>query len=233
MTDKSIIFSAPMVRALIEGRKFQTRRILKLAGRLPDYVGGRGFTHDPTCWGWEDSNNGDYVTIEKEPGQRMGWRDWRGAYRAGDRLWVKETHARYPEGDLCLPHYMADGPIPSISDRHDAGLLIKYPSIFCPRWASRLTLTVTDVRVQRLNDISDADARAEGCLRNPGPTEYGDHFSAEVVPESFGDQGWDCACDWFADLWNSIHGPDAWDKNPWIIALTFDVHRGNIDEVQP
>jgi len=224
MTDRPIIFSAPMVRALIEGRKFQTRRILKLAGRLPDYVGGRGFTHDPTCWGWEDSNNGDYVTIEKEPGQRMGWRDWVGAYRAGDRLWVREAFrldgagSRVPH-EMCRLHrpveYRADGYEP---DRHE-----ERPSIHMPRWASRLTLTVTDVRLQRLQDITEDDAQAEGLVQ-----AY-EGWATDTQGRCWGPT----ARDLFVQLFDSLHGDDAWEANPWVVALTFDVHRGNIDEVQP
>jgi len=229
MTDRPIIFSAPMVRALIEGRKFQTRRILKLAGRLPDYVGGRGFTHDPTCWGWEDSNNGDYVTIEKEDGQRMGWRDWRGAYRAGDRLYVREAfqgHSAY-EAHGYKPSdwgnkpiwYCADGepdPLYSASSR-------KRPSIHMPRWASRLTLTVTDVRVQRLQDITEDDAQAEGLVQ-----AY-EGWATDTQGRCWGPT----ARDSFVQLFDSLHGDGVWEANPWVVALTFDVHRGNIDEVQP
>ena len=196
MTDRPIIFSAPMVQALIEGRKTQTRRILKKgcpASRnliLPD------------------GPNKGAVQLN---------------YAPGNRLWVKETHARYPEGDLCLPHYMADGPIPSISDRHDAGLLIKYPAIFMPRWASRLTLAVTDVRVQRLQDITEDDAQAEGLVQ-----AY-EGWATDTQGRCWGPT----ARDSFVQLFDSLHGTHAWGKNPWVVALTFDVHRGNIDEVQP
>jgi len=101
-----------------------------------------------------------------------------------------------------------------------------------PRWASRLTLTVRDVRVQRLQDISEADAQAEGCLMDPEPDEYGGLMPAEIAHDNgIGDVGWDSARDWFANLWNTINGPDAWEANPWVAAISFDVHRGNIDEV--
>ena len=207
MTDRPIIFSAPMVQALIEGRKTQTRRILKKgcpASRnliLPD------------------GPNKGAVQLN---------------YAPGNRLWVKEAWridgagCRVP-AEMCRLHrvveYRADGYEP---DRH-----AERSPIFMPRWASRLTLTVSDVRVQRLQDISEADAWAEGCRRGE-MNDHGEPFPAdEPDPSGIGERGWDCAGDWFADLWNSIHGPDAWDANPWVVALTFDVHRGNIDEVQP
>ena len=89
-----------------------------------------------------------------------------------------------------------------------------------PRWASRLTLTVTDVRVQRLQDISEADAVAEGCdavlaltIKRPNGAHPGN-------PR-------ECYC----DLWNSLHGHGAWDANPWVVAVTFTVQRGNIDQL--
>jgi hypothetical protein len=80
-----------------------------------------------------------------------------------------------------------------------------------PRWASRLTLTVTNVRVQRLQDISVDDAIAEG--RPQG----GEFLSARR---------------WFHQLWNSLHGPEAWDANPWVVCLSFQTHRKNIDEME-
>ncbi len=85
------------------------------------------------------------------------------------------------------------------------------PSIFMPRWASRLTLTVTDVRVQRLQDISEEDAWAEGITAY-GTTRY----------EREGR-------DLYALLWNSINGAGAWNNNPWVVALSFTVRKGNID----
>jgi hypothetical protein len=86
------------------------------------------------------------------------------------------------------------------------------PSLFMPRWASRLTLLVTDVRVERLQDISEADAIAEGWPNEPGAA------LRDAYPIG-----------WYANLWNSLHGHDAWDANPWVVAVTFAAQRGNID----
>ena len=216
MTARPIIFSAPMVQALIDGRKTQTRRLLKLAGRRPDFVGPRGCTDDPTCWGWEDSNHGDHVTIEREPGQRMGWRDWRGAYHVGDRLYVREAVRFADEWNDCPPsqfdrsdaiRYEADGTQETRAwgDPFQPGRL--RPSIHMPRWASRLTLTVTDVRVQRLQDISEADCVAEGIER----MKSGRGFYDPTAPKGtvrFGN--WtSTAKQGYRTLWNSLHGPDA------------------------
>lgn len=214
MADRPIIFSAPTVRALIEGRKTQTRRLLKLAGRAPDYIGPSGCKDDPTCWGWDNADGG-YITVEGDekdhlPGWRNGWRDWSGAYAPGDRLYVREAFCPrlgYP-APIAKPHYRAD------NDRPEWRRLWK-PSIHMPRWASRLTLTVTDVRVQRLQGISAADAVAEGV----------DAVTMADIPR----QAAMSRRSDFAALWNSLHGPDAWDANPWVVAVTFTVEQRNID----
>ena len=242
MADRPIIFSAPMVRALLEGRKTQTRRLLKLAGRSPDYIGPAGCQDDPTCWGWEMPDLGGYVTIEGDdkdhlPGWRNGWRDWQGAYAPGDRLYVREAFIgpyayevnEYPPRDwgnkaIWFP---ADGPVP---EKHAGQFWHRArPSIHMPRWASRLTLTVTDVRVQRLQDISEADAIAEGIERlKSGRGFYDPTVSHAAV--RFGE--WtSTARQGFCRLWNSLHGHGAWDANPWVVAVTFTVQRENIDQM--
>lgn len=98
-----------------------------------------------------------------------------------------------------------------------------------PRWASRLTLIVTDVRVQRLNSITEADAVAEGIERlKSGRGFYDPTVSKAAV--RFGE--WtSTARQGFQRLWNSIHGPEAWAANPWVAALTFETHRQNIDQI--
>jgi len=208
MADRPIIFSGPMVQALLAGRKSQTRRVLK---PQPDT------TSDPSGLGeWGAVNRYDY---------------WRPAaeirpYQVGDRLWVREAFIgpyayevnEYPPRDwgnkaIWFP---ADGPVP---EKHAGQFWHRArPSIHMPRWASRLTLTVTDMRVQRLQDISEADAIAEGCdavlaltIKRPNGAHPGN-------PR-------ECYC----DLWNSLHGPGAWDRNDWVAAITFDVVKRNID----
>lgn len=210
-----------MIRALMDGRKTQTRRIIKMNGRLPEYGGPSGCQDDPSLWGWEDAEHGDWITLRREAGQRMGWLDWRGAYAPGDRLWVREALDKVSEPGAVF--YRAD--YEAEFGVNSKGLGWR-PSIHMPRWASRLTLTVTDVRVQRLQDISDADAVAEGCVWydrlegfTPCPWPNDGRFFGSAAVASF------------ASLWNSIHGLEAWDANPWVVALTFTVCKGNIDEV--
>lgn len=94
------------------------------------------------------------------------------------------------------------------------------PPIHMPRWASRLTLTATDVRVQRLQDISEDDAMAEGVTEYPSGWWSAQEGDAAPTPKVA-----------YALLWNHINGPGAWDANPWVVAVTFTVADRNIDEV--
>ena len=135
-------------------------------------------------------------------------------YRLGDRLWVREafTCEGQSEGEAL---YRATVDEDTGYYAEEIAEIRWRPSIHMPRWASRITLTVTDVRVQRLQDISEADAVAEGA----------DVAQLRMYPE-LGN-----ARHWFRALWNDLHGADAWERNPWVVALTFTVQRGNIDQV--
>ena len=203
-------------------------------GRVPEFCGPQGCQSDPTCWGWEDHNYGDWITLEKDADSRLGWRDLRAAYSIGDRLWVREMWACIGREEFSAGEYIGPGSLIayratwSISAHKDGRIWARgrarhqdgtaytdpkpwRPSIHMPRWASRLTLTVTDVRVQRLQEISEDDAKAEGAKPWTGALQ-------SYVTD-------------FATVWNSIHGPGAWDANPWVTALTFGVHRRNIDRM--
>lgn len=143
----------------------------------------------------------------------------------GDRLWVREAWRAPREFDAVAPRdippgtdvwYEAQDNVPF----HPSDFGKLRPSMFMPRWASRITLEVTGVRVERLQDISEADAVAEGCeCDSDGWRDY-------QMPET---QCCGTAIESFRSLWNSLHGPDAWDANPWVVALTFTVRHGNID----
>ena len=201
MTDRQITFRAEMVRALLSGRKSMTRRLLKPqppTGLMPE------------CYA---------IPGEAQP-VGSGW-------SRGDRLWVREVFAYgWPvEGNHQLPEcnqehaitYRADGNRPFGSRRR------WHSPIHMPRWASRLTLTVTDVRVQRLQDISEADAQAEGLV------EVYEGWATDRDGRHWGPT----ARASYRVLWNDLHGEDAWDRNPWVTALTFTVHRQNIDQMEP
>lgn len=216
MADRPIIFSGPMVQALLAGRKSQTRRVLN---PQPFPVGGpfyRPFEKTDPCLWYSISAAGTVANIQKVP------------YTTGDRLYVREAFSYDSldeDRDGKRPiWFWADG-------NPDWGNWTRpKPSIHMPRWASRLTLTVTEVRVQRLQEISETDAWAEGCKAGT-IDDNGDPFPAEEPHHKGGWVGWDNARDWYADLWESLHGPDAWDENPWVVAITFTTERRNIDAI--
>lgn len=220
MTDRPILFSGPMVRALIAGRKTQTRRLLKPQPTL----------NSAGLLIWEA--RGDFVQGKPEDiafAQRI---------HVGDRLWVKETWAplTYLTHNDPGPQAIIDGGFYRADEGTVDGEVSKWkPSIFMPRHASRLTLTVTDVRVERLQDISESDAVAEGIERHkagwmPYNTAF---FEADgTTPAGYHPAPRDS----YRSLWNVINGfegPKSWDANPWIVAYSFSVHHGNIDEAQP
>lgn len=207
MTDHPILFSAPMVRALLDGRKTQTRRILK-----PQPYPLEGM---PGYWNASGAVGGRIVTSAEDLARLH-------RFAKGDRLWVRETLKRddgswiyaadglgvgLPQDDPRIPHMVAWA-------HHKEGDTCV--SIHMPRWASRLTLTVTDVRVQRLQAITPADCIAEGAFR---PTATPMTVDCETRDPR----------DDFAALWRSINGRDSWDANPWVTATTFTVERRNID----
>lgn len=225
VTDRPILFSAPMVRALLDGRKTQTRRLLK--------------PKKHACLISEDWTD-DYIL---DPGNRE-WLESYYRWRVSDRLWVKETHrvaTWLEDGEVCVS-YNADSvrsgwlspPDEQFVERLCAKLdkagvqtgesgdyedippgLLQRVSIHMPRWASRLTLTVTDVRVERLQAISEADAIAEGSQEPTLVATIGACWSER---------------DAYAKLWDAINGASAWGKNPWVVAVSFRVARHNIDQ---
>jgi hypothetical protein len=216
MTDRPILFSAPMIKALLAGHKTQTRRLIK----------------NPQFRQWTDDGKKCDVTAFQVSGER-NMRVATGRvitahelhYRIGDHLWTRET-LRY-DWESNLWRYDADRwPVVAdmatpTSDRWPLGVCV---SIHQPRAASRLTLTATDVRVQRLQDISEADARAEGA-----PWYVGGHgrISDDEYAADPGYQPSKRAG--FEDIWREIHGETSWFENPWVVALTFTVERRNID----
>jgi hypothetical protein len=206
MTDRPIIFSTPMVVALLAGRKTQTRRILGTTGP------GRGrFNIFNAETAWADS----YVM---DPGNAE-WREKCTPYAPGDRLWVREAwglglsdHGDCPRYRATMDYQCGD----KILSEHESPFRWR-PSIHMPRRFSRLTLHVTEVRVQRLQEISEEDALAEGVGRL---TITSPKLGTSIT-----------ATDGFRDLWNSLHGADAWDANKWVAAISFTVERANIDQV--
>lgn len=212
MTDKPILFSGPMVQAILAGRKTMTRRVLN-----PQPDSEHFFRFDLIA---------DRSAVFRNP--HTGYRqDVRVPISTGDRLYVREAWSgehwlsgvKPSERLLCahdsrlvplIPEtwYWADGG-PEEGDWERPR-----PSIHMPRWASRITLPVADVKVERVQDISEEGAVAEGCRAcDDGSASARDAF-------------------WF--LWDSLNKKRGfgWDVNPWVAAYTFTVHRGNIDEAE-
>ena len=248
MTDRPILFSGPMVRALLDGRKSQTRRVLK---PQPEWTG--------TMWHVRNRLGGCFCENEAEVAEAAA--DY-GPYRPGDRLWVRETHAITSIGGSCSDsvHYAATPDFLLFQSRDGTwnmepkSNLIPAPdrwsgSIHMPRWASRITLIVTDVRVQRLQDISEEDAIAEGVergtwsdaipiLEDPDDaTAYAPDTPIYWAPGDDSDDSEDNVCfsarEAFERLWTSILGWEAWDENPFVAAITFTTHHCNIDKMEP
>ena len=141
----------------------------------------------------------------------------------GDRLWVQEFHARTEHNDfLTRTHYYADGNL-RLDLRHDAGLLTKYSAGDMPRWASRLLLEITDIRIERIKDISELDAIAEGIKpihSNPADRVGPNHFTKS--------NGWyHCSQPTAAEVFTEMYGvSDDFDKygdNPWVWVIEFKV----------
>jgi len=225
MRERPILFSGPMVRALLAGTKTQTRRIVKRNGKNGHVVFDHpvwqvkptdapkfaGHSHDF----WRPEATVAYSSLPPCPyGQ------------PGDRLWVREsfmdlrgTGVEHYDADGRRQRYAfaADSPPGSYSDeaRKDYGLKWK-PSIHMPRSACRLVLEVTGVRVERLNDISEEDAHAEGC-----PFTWDGNQYEPPPPEVDSWQGYGRAS--FSLLWSQINGPDSWQTNPWVWVVEFRV----------
>lgn len=195
MKERPIIFSAPMVRAILAGTKTQTRRIVPTmvtCGRV-EYPGkrdGRGYSRV----NWLDTAEGMAQAAQE---CKYGL--------PGDRMWVKETWGAVPHmmGGIQPEtlRYRADGEY-----QNERGTWRWRPSIHMPRWASRITLEITDVRVERLQDISEADAKAEGVSMPDGTPTPPDFWSYQQE---------------FRHLWEQINGPGSWDANPFVWVVTF------------
>jgi hypothetical protein len=217
MKERPILFSAPMVRAILEGRKTQTRRVVKPQpesghdGEPYWHVGGyRAWQYRGVTDTLRMGTNNPLVCPYGQP---------------GDRLWVRETFVveHQIESDQPPPyndgrpvalghgfggtewrqcHYRATDPVPDLmyeDHPRDEPHCRWTPSIHMPRWASRITLEITGVRVERLRDITMDDVFAEGCMLSTSKEEPRD----------------------FQNLWESINGPGSWEANPWVWVVEF------------
>ncbi|WP_439856217.1 hypothetical protein [Pseudomonas yamanorum] len=207
--ERPILFSAPMVRAILEGRKTVTRRAVKVQPevRMVDMIGPMLTFKNKRGGHWLYPNAKQQITADCPYGQ------------IGDRLWVRETclindfrDGGVPEAERadCQIIYQADGP----PDWEGEEELIRWrPSIHMPRWACRILLEITAVRVERLQDISDDQALAEGIYSDPAVngmyTADGDNYTSKQDGPGRA----------FADLWKSTGGD--WDANLWVWVVEF------------
>ena len=199
MKQRPILFSGPMVRALLDGSKTQTRRVAKakhlswIEGSVLNFLDGK-WNQRPLPYG--------------KPGDQLWVREtWQGPlleeYEVdADADWQSANRIhQYQNPAHCA--FAADGGSPPEFIDSDDNIQRRWrPSIHMPRWASRITLEITGVRVERLQNISEADAMAEGC---PFP-----NMADGDDPRK-----------WYSDLWNSINGTDSWDLNPWVWVIEF------------
>lgn len=198
MKERPILFSGPMVRAILEGRKTQTRRVVADKHMPHVFAAALPALHESCPYG-----------------------------QPGDRLWVRESfqplfadgienhwETNWKTGKGYAISYPATDGIQEFVDADDNISSACKPSIHMPRWASRILLEITAIRVERLQDISEADARAEGisdggCLNCGEPEPCG---CEEPAPD---------ARDAFCRLWQSINGEQSWHENPWVWVVEF------------
>lgn len=220
MADCPILFSGPMVRALVAGAKTQTRRLVK-------WQGPKGFPHS-----FEHAKVDNPAGVQRllvpfnhpdeadEPWGENGYHRHYSKADPGDRFWVKENGWQRPDR---TPQMMRDGADTWEPYYFDADLdeqdhrdlkawgFKRRPSIHMPRVHSRLTLHVSEVRVQRLQDITPDDAAEEGAVCDMSPRTFIDHYR---------------------NIWERINGDGSWKANPWVFAYTFTVERANIDQTR-
>lgn len=235
--ERPIVFRAPMVRAILEGRKTVTRRIVRPQGppeadvRARCGTGYHYFTdsHAPSPAHFRVAGPVGVVRDLGGPAQIVSPYGSR-----GDHLWVKETWrprianggGHIPDSSDVIVHYASDksslffdeAKIPDAWTMPKASAFGLVPSIYMPRWASRLVLAVQDVRVERLHDITEEDIFAEGLDMNEAGTFYVDHGPDGIA--EFEDPRTA-----FAFLWDSINGSRApWESNPWVWRVEFSTH---------
>ena len=219
MSEKPILFQGAMVRAILEARKTQTRRLVKpqpsdvwrpTVGLYHPIVVDRNGVEQPgpVVYGAADENEGRKCPYGMPT----------------EHLWVRETWAHVPvrepgggQGDQMGVIYRADGDA-AFDVLPDEWEFIGpwKPSIHMPRWASRITLEVCSVRVERLCDISEADALAEGIS---WPDRNGRAYRPPIDLAGVSEAR--IAAERYRELWESIHGADSWDLNPWVFVIHF------------
>ncbi|HBW7597291.1 hypothetical protein [Klebsiella pneumoniae] len=230
MTERGMIFNAEMVRDILDGRKTQTRREVKLNLDIARLA---------TTYDWATSLAANHYQDLTEEQIQQKAESLRGVIhpvilgneqmvsiicphgKPGDRIWVRETFCPVDDTQYggekwvdyrATPKFEASHPAGWDCAPNDAEALKWRPSIHMPRWASRILLEITGVRVERLNSISQEDAQAEGLELTGWRPTYSDPDSGGEVMTPY---------DNFAQLWESIYGEESWKANPWVWVIEF------------
>jgi hypothetical protein len=189
-----------MVRAILDNRKSMTRRVLKpkKGATISDCV--------------STGKTVGIASVLELPREMLA----DPKYKVGDLLWVREAWRTVIGVDDLPPRDLVPGllPVSYEADGKDAQNGKLRPGMFMPRWMSRITLRVTDVKVERLQDISEADARAEGAEHLPAETGT---YDANGYPIERGSYRYG-----FYQIWTSINGLGSWESNPWVAAYSFE-----------
>lgn len=233
MKSHGVLFTAPMVRALLDGRKSQTRRLLAPANSLLDGYGvGSVLKQDWLMLNWHKAwldhgpspagNRGPYWHVRMPPRRSFPDETWHRVYpriQAGDEIWAKENYKHYANsyGGVCTPTanviYAADdssAQIPLEDPPVRKNWETWQPSLLMPRWCARIVLEVISVRSERLNDISPEDALAEGIS----------HYIPDAAAKWLGEREADPVKE-YRDLWESINGENSWLINPFVWVYDF------------
>jgi hypothetical protein len=243
--EKPIIFQGVNVTSILAKLKTQTRRLITPAPHpLNGPIYGTGFTHAKGDYIWKVRKSDNYGTVSNKPNGPDGWVENCPYGKVGDVLWVRE--AWFPDaprdgtwGDVQF-YGCGATPLSDIPKEYRKPAHVLYQAdgkydlkgwkspIHMPRWASRISLTLTEIKIHRLNDMSEGDAINEGVF------ELDDDWISQHFPEyakahsdwrQSGKQGkpplGPTPLARFKALWDSIHGEEAWNKNPWVWALTF------------
>ncbi|EOZ5674204.1 hypothetical protein ACR2Y1_001923 [Morganella morganii] len=209
MKERGIIFNADMVRAILDGRKTQTRRIMKPQPTPCDYIDWRGNARGGHVW----PSNIFRTMLHVEGELQNGDGGWKGLVGdtcpfgdIDDRLWVREAF----QVGLCTESTIAYKATHKPSDLEEGWHeKIKWrPSIHMPRWASRILLEITGVRVERLQSTSEEDAKAEGFDNSQSDAANSIGWFEKPIRA-------------FRRAWENIYGADGWDSNPWVWVIEF------------
>ena len=210
--ERGMIFNDEMVRAILDGRKTQTRRIMKVQPDTPEFglrrIMESSIANEIGMYFWSQEDARGIKARSKQFFCPFG--------DVGDRIWVRETWAEAGASAPDLTLYRANYPahVPTHYENVPPAEDVRWtPSIHMPRWASRILLEITDVRVEQLKSISEEEARSEGVAQlREG---FWKHYQPGWTQHQLSARGS------FATLWESIYGFGEWDRNPWVWVIEF------------